>query len=181
MKESIVFICDVCQHFDTDKNLLQSHEEWCISKRDRAIAERKAREACGQLTIGQIIQKLEALPELPIQVLCLEKDLSPKFANEYNGKNPHYTDSYRGIYEELAISVAPSPAIPRKITTKVLLAEMKDSLNRTYCGWKGGEFTMSEDTFVWVSQCGESSGLAVVDIRLTEWQTIQLVVKQTEL
>ncbi len=169
MRETIAYICDVCGTFDENKDNLIKHEFYCLKEKEREIKYRKDRESTGQLTIGQIIKKCESLPNLPIIIFCNQKDN----LYGYLGSVPCDTDSYRGYYDELAIEVKVGAVYLNEFKKM-----MKDSLNRVYFGYKCGEYSMYEDTFVWVAPNGVSTDLAVVDVRLAEDEkTIQLVIK----
>lgn len=61
--------------------------------------------------------------------------------------NPH---SYRGYYEQLAFEPVADT------TVADMLAAAQEALDTTYQGWKGGDFTMSESTDVWLAYEGES-------------------------
>jgi len=94
----------------------------------------------------------------------------------FEGQTVDGTDSYRGSYDELAI--VPSQGPP------VVLAHFRDEMRRSlggcYCGHKGGEYYMSGDTHVWLSDHGVSSGLAVVDVRLSaDGARVEVVCKLT--
>ena len=60
--------------------------------------------------------------------------------------NPH---SYRGHYEELAFEPVP------RVTIGEMLACARGALDRTFTGYKGGDFTMYSYTPVWLSQYGD--------------------------
>ncbi len=169
MKEAVVFICEVCLHFEENKELLLHHEKLCIEQRDVEIQQRKDRETTGQLTIAQIIKKCEILPDLSVVIYNVEDN-----NHRYHGMFPYNTNSYRGNYNELAIEVSHTC-----MTLSNFLKKMKDSLHRTYSGYKGGDFYMYEDTFVWVAEYGLSSNMAVVDVVLAEdKQLIKLIIKK---
>lgn len=61
--------------------------------------------------------------------------------------NPH---SYRGYYAELAFEPA------RNVNTKDMLKDARDSLCKTFCGYKGGEYTMHECTEVYLAKYSET-------------------------
>lgn len=71
-------------------------------------------------------------------------------------------DSYRGYYDDLAIAATASrsPRIARE-----LLDESKGCLDRTFTGYKGGEFRMHLGTKLWISNYGECSSALVTGIR----------------
>lgn len=173
MREATVFICDICGDSDEDYRKMVVHEEICRLRKEaekKELAERKAkRKATGQLTIGQIISKCEILPNLPIMIVS-------KSSAKYNGKYPKKTHSYRGYYDELAIDTG-----SKAISLSSFLDEMRSSLRRIYGGWKGGDYSMCEDTFVWLSEPGEASQVIVTDVHLSSsGESIYLCVKQLE-
>lgn len=67
---------------------------------------------------------------------------------------PHAVDSYRGYYEQLAIACGPS----REHSTKVgdLLTILREAVGKTFTGYKGGEYRMTESTPVWLANYGET-------------------------
>lgn len=68
----------------------------------------------------------------------LEQYPSEKMLSKGIG-NPH---SWRGSYEELAFEVV------ENVTVGEMLAAAESAVGATYEGWKGGEYTMDEDTQV---------------------------------
>lgn len=89
----------------------------------------------GGLSAQEIIDRIEKLPESTILKIGLA-----------------YPHSYRGYYDELAFT----PVIE---DTPILefINSLKDALNKSYNGYKGGEYTMTEDTTVWLTEYGSSS------------------------
>ncbi len=88
-----------------------------------------------QLTLGELIAVLETAD--PTTVLPIGFD------------TPH---SYRGYYEQLAFEPATG------VTVGQMLGHARDALGATFEGYKGGLFTMREDTDCWVASwgaCGE--------------------------
>lgn len=174
MREAIIFVCDVCSYSNEDKENVSWHETNCIDNRKRKIQLRKSRESIGQLTISQIIQKCKTMPNLPIIIKSYD---SENVNNEYVNMYPCNTYSYRGRYDELALNVSNNLT-----NTNSFFETMQKSLNKTYIGWKGGEFNMENDTFVWVSNYGLSSELMVVDLLLAEnGKNVELVIKKNNL
>jgi hypothetical protein len=67
----------------------------------------------------------------------------------------HNPQSYRGDYEQLAFEPIAN------ISCKEMLKEARSALGRIFCGWKGGEFQMHEETTVNIAkrgECGEEIG-----------------------
>ena len=165
MKQELFFVCEVCGELDKDESYIARHEKACTETKEREVAARKRREEFGQLTIGQIIKKCQGLPNLPIRIRCIRND-EQNPSSDYSGMCPYDTDSYRGYYDELSLN----PIDPNKeeVDLNRFVKMMEDSLGRAYYGYRGGEYYMYKDTFVWLSEYGESSGFAVTDIQLPE-------------
>lgn len=99
------------------------------------------------MTIGQLIVELSNYdPDLP---LCIHQ------------KNIgwHDVSSYRGYYDHLAIE--PGECI---LTVKDAQRDLQQALGRTFVGYKGGEYTMTETTPVWVANWGQCSRYAVCGV-----------------
>ena len=106
------------------------------------------------MTVGEIIEKLrEIAPETPI-----------RFDFFSNAIPLNCFNSYRGYYEDLAISWGTvTKSYPR---VQEVLSWFESVPGNMYCGWKGGEFYMFDDTHVWVAEDGHASGFAVTGIVL---------------
>lgn len=78
-------------------------------------------------------------------------------------------DSYRGYYEHLAFEPDNSIKFPKEI-----INELEKAIGETFTGYKGGEFIMSEDTLLFVSKYGESSGYNLTDIKEDGSYTIEV-------
>ena len=103
-----------------------------------------------QLTLGEIICKLEALePETSVVF---------DFANVV----PISLDSWRGSYDELAIEYGPSSSALR---VDAFLEMLREAIGKTFIGYKGGDFVMGRRTPVWVSHYGEGERRAVIDVK----------------
>lgn len=59
--------------------------------------------------------------------------------------NPH---SYRGFYNELAFE----PADP--MTVGEILDVLRSAIGETYSGYKGGQYTMTYETPIWMAHWG---------------------------
>lgn len=70
--------------------------------------------------------------------------------------------SYRGYYDHLAIEPGGKPG-----TVAEAVTELQGAIGKTFQGYKGGDYTMTQDTPVWVSHYGEASGHRVVDVVLS--------------
>ena len=162
MKKSVntLFSCEQCSLENEDEGYVSRHEKACIARHQEKVAS-------GQLTIGQAIAKLEKLPE----ELCV---IISAPGTEYEGFAPGNMDSYRGYYDQL--SIAPDGGGE---TVKRLLVNLEGSIGSTYSGWKGGEYTMDKDTWIWISEVGVSSEIMLVDICLSpDGKVVHLVGKK---
>lgn len=115
----------------------------------------------GQLTLGELIDKLEAAPK--------ESQIQFDFCHCVTCG----VDSYRGFYEQLAIGWAPQGS-GRWPNVADFLPSLRDAVGKTFTGYKGGEYRMDRGTPVWVSNYGETSSTAVVGVIPGEYQTLLL-------
>lgn len=125
------------------------------------------------LTLGELIKHLETncAEDQIIEIDYKENDYA--FPNECMLIEPH---SYRGYYSDLAFETAEA-----RQTVRELLIVVKECLGREFAGWKGGLFKMNEDTPLWISWHGCSSGLAIIAVNINrEANTATLVIKKIE-
>ncbi len=87
-----------------------------------------------QITIGDMLNLLESKD--PDEILT------------YGFENPH---SYRGMYDCAAVEVA-----YRDVTVSQMIDVCKKLLNRTFAGWKGGEYDYNEDTPLFFAEQGRT-------------------------
>lgn len=76
--------------------------------------------------------------------------------------------SYRGYYEDLAIGYAVGS------DTKVsdLLGWLEKAVGETFYGYKGGSYTMGDDTPVWVANSNETGSTVIVDVVDEGWRVL---------
>lgn len=106
--------------------------------------------ASDQLSLGQIIDLCEAIP-----LREGEDEQRVRFDFEY--ARPTGFDSWRGIYAELALNFS----FDGKILLSEFITMAKEAVGATFVGYKGGDFTMTRDTPVWVANYGNSGETAV--------------------
>lgn len=117
--------------------------------------------ASDRLTLGEMILKLEPIVEK-------QKDRKPdeeahvRYDFEY--LYPTKIDSWRGVYAELALNFEDSRSSRSELTVTEFLQLLKDAIGKTFTGYKGGDFTMSRQTPVWVANYGNAGSTAVIDI-----------------
>jgi hypothetical protein len=113
-----------------------------------------------QLNLEQLMQKLKKQPK------------GNKVMFDFNDKIcPTEFESYRGIYKDLALDYKVVPD-NYGMTVAELYHEAETSCNRHFVGYKGGDFYMNEDTVIWISPYGQSSGRMLIDIVERDGKTI---------
>lgn len=111
-----------------------------------------------QLSLGEIIAKLEGINDKSLRVYFAFEDAMPT----------HF-DSWRGSYEELALSFKFEGDAQ---TVEDLLQKCREAVGAIYTGYKGGDFTMGRNTPVWVANYGNSGNTGIVDVFQTEYMVI---------
>lgn len=86
-----------------------------------------------QMTLGQLIEELEAEPG--------EREV-------IGFGQPH---SYRGFYTDLSFEPVES-----KLTASELLRVAQSCMGRVFEGYKGGDFLMGENTPLWMAEYGST-------------------------
>ncbi len=87
----------------------------------------------GTITLGDLIEALERADRSRV--------VPRGFAT------PH---SYRGYYEDLGFEPA------ENVTVCEMLANAQAALGATFCGYKGGDYVMGEDTLCWLANWGDT-------------------------
>lgn len=111
---------------------------------------RRIRSQC-HLTLGQLIELLKQHDSSIAVRIDTDRYPTDTF--------PGAPESYRGYYSDLAFRPSGDP-----ITASELLKLCASALDATFEGYKGGHFVMGADTPLWLSEWGNSSGLAIVGI-----------------
>lgn len=113
------------------------------------------------LTLGDFIEKLKAVKN---KNKLIKTDLGDGIGN---------CMSYRGHYADL--SFEPSEKI---CTVEEILPKAEKALGNTYEGYKGGDFTMGEDTPLWSAYYGDT-GRAIIGFVETD-DSVVLITKEIE-
>lgn len=95
-------------------------------------AEEMRRRAADQITLGDLIERLEAMPS----------DVAVGLAGAH---------SYRGYYSDLAFERDEDAATA---TAGDLLAECRKAMGQIFHGYKGGDYPMHANVPVWVAAHG---------------------------
>ncbi len=98
------------------------------------------------LHLGEILTACEVNPEYAVKVRVrgILHSVSPEL------------QSYRGFYEDAALATVQLTLPARRFRER-----LKDQVGTPLYGYKGGEYVVSKDTLVWVSDYGVTSGIAV--------------------
>ena len=91
-----------------------------------------------------------------------------------HGNHPFNPDSYRGYYSDLALESSIN-----KITATELLEILEEANGKIYKGYKGGDYTMTDDTPLWNSKYG-CTGAAIVNVKNDGFDKLILVTKQID-
>lgn len=114
-----------------------------------------------QLTLGEMILKLE-----PIIAKHAERDSPLEVRFDFEYLYPTGIESWRGSYNELALTFSCSDRYDGSKAMNIIefTNMLKQSIGKTFKGYKGGDFIMSKHTPVWVANHGNSGNTAVVEI-----------------
>jgi len=131
-----------------------------------------------QFSLGQLISEIEKID------LKNKKGEYKDVCFDFGTAIPTTLDSWRGSYDELAIGYKLTgydnePEHMAEIKANELLLELKGAIGKEYTGWKGGEYTMSENTPVWVANSGNVGNTSIVGVLDTGWGIV-LITAYTE-
>jgi hypothetical protein len=111
-----------------------------------------------QLNLGEFITRLESISRenednqnMPVVI-----NMAGVYATMWR--------SYRGDYSQLALSFGTEEANDSRLA--YFIDRSKLCLNSCLEGYKGGSYNMTGKTLLWVSKWGESSGYAIVGVKV---------------
>lgn len=81
---------------------------------------------------------------------------------------PTTLNSFRGYYEELALGYVHQG----QMTAKDLLSKLKTAIGKSFTGWKGGNFIMTESTPIWVANSGHVDFTGIVGVKQSKYGSI---------
>lgn len=116
------------------------------------------------MTLGDLIRELEKLPANMIvridygTVGPYEEGEAPRGRRE-----PGQLHSYRGDYAQLALASA-NGSYGNRPTVASLLEEARLAVGKAFEGYKGGMFTMTVRSPIWIADVGEYTGWALMAI-----------------
>jgi hypothetical protein len=118
-----------------------------------------------QLTLGELILKLEPI----VQKAGNEGKIDVVY--DFGSLFPTDIDSWRGSYNELALNYTNyDDSIP--LTVIDFYSLLKSAIGKTFTGYKGGDFIMTKNTPVWVSNYGDDDNTAVIEVVDNGYQVI---------
>lgn len=123
-----------------------------------------------QLTLEKL---LNLLKDIPTEWGKEPVDIRFDFGTAY----PIGFSSWRGNYREVAINYSLSGYDGKQFAhtdLKDFVVMIQKSIGKEFYGWKGGDFTMTEDTPVWVANDGNVGNTAVVGIKNEDYTVIIL-------
>lgn len=110
------------------------------------------------LTIEELIDRLDELPEDGL--------LYTSSGHVLDGK----LHSYRGVYSDLSLGYHDGDHYfdDPEITVGQMSLALRNVIGEVMYGYKGGEFTMQQDTVCWLSGYRECTGMKVVGVEEIE-------------
>lgn len=105
------------------------------------------------MTLGQLIE-------------ACERSGCKRVAFDFCYMVPRDIGSWRGRYDELSIRWMTLDEAPGWKSMADFLKMLRSADGETFHGWKGGEYTMSRDTKVWVDNAGSCTMTAIVGTRI---------------
>lgn len=140
-------------------------------------ATKKMREASfadsPQLTIGEFLALIKDIPDV-------DGNENVTISFDFGTAYPIGLSSWRGAYSELAINYGlggydndnADQSAHRDLAD--FRKELEEAVGKEFYGWKGGDFTMSLDTPLWVANDGNVGNTGVVGIRNNVYEVIIL-------
>jgi len=120
--------------------------------------------SASNFTIGSLLKRLAKYSDDRVICLSNERELSGQYY------------SYRGYYEDMALEFCEEGINTVGGVKDILIRAMEYGDMK---GYKGGEFPITEDTYLWVAHKPSSCGLAILEL-LEVNGTLILVVKEEE-
>jgi hypothetical protein len=111
-------------------------------------------EKSSQISIGDTISILKNIQKG-------DREKEPYVRFDFGYFEPIDIHSYRGFYDELALSYGNKS---NEVLLSGFIKMLEDAVGKTFTGWKGGDYTMTKDTPLWVANSGEANETAVVGV-----------------
>jgi len=122
----------------------------------------------GPVTLGALIRALERSKFDP-------EGKSRYVRFDFGGLVPASLNSYRGYYSELALGFEDPSERHGEPNVVELIEMLKGAIGKVYEGWKGGQYTMNEDTAIFVANRGDATDTGITGIYTSgEYQVVLL-------
>jgi len=115
--------------------------------------------ACERLNLGDLIDLMQARND---------KEQCVRF--DFGHVSPVGIDSFRGCYEDLAIGFEEEPK--KYPSVAAFLKLLRDTVGKTFTGYKGGDYKMMGSSRVWVANYSNTSNTTIVGIRDCDYMTV---------
>ena len=99
---------------------------------------------------------------------------------------PDTVNSWRGIYSEPALGWNPSGYSANTgsgfaPSVEDFIKELENSLNKQYCGWKGGEYSYDGNEPLHIDNEGECTYTEISSVEIKEWEVILHTINDNKL
>lgn len=112
------------------------------------------------MTLGELLAKLLALSTMGYGTKRVHYDFGYFVPTELG--------SYRGYYEQIALGYAAIDDRPeeKRLDVTDMIELVRSAIGADFEGYKGGEYTMGDETPVWIANYGEGCFTALHDVTL---------------
>ncbi len=114
-----------------------------------------------QMKLGKLITELESIEDKTKEVIF---DFGYFIPNDFI--------SWRGSYDLLSLTYVPVFEAPERTTVEILLKKAKDSVDKEFYGYKGGEYVMSEYSPIWISNYGHSNSTGLLSVSEKKYNVV---------
>lgn len=119
---------------------------------DRAMEQAKQKRERDNYNLGNLIEDLEKYPS------------DAYVSIEPFGLYPTGFGSYRGYYEDLSIRYTTEQYNDDVLDCGKLLEKAKECVGKTFYGYKGGEFTMTKNSVIWLANYGDATRVILTGV-----------------
>lgn len=112
-----------------------------------------------QISLGELIALVPENVDLPVQY-------------DFADLTPTKPESYRGYYDHLALGWVDGEW--KGLRSNEFRSWLVEARGAVYEGYKGGHYTMSDNTPMWVSEWGKVSDTIVTGVLVSDWRIVIL-------
>lgn len=117
-----------------------------------AMEREKQKRERDNYNLGNLIEDLEKYPS------------DAEVSIEPFGLYPTGFGSYRGYYEDLSIEYTTEKYNGKVLECGELLKKAKECVGKTFYGYKGGEFTMTKSSVIWLANYGDNTHIILTGV-----------------